>query len=284
MNAQPYVRHSQTCPKKADRYWKRCKCRKWIWLSDDGKQRRFSAKTRSWERAEQLARKMSSGTSLARDEGRARVDGAVAQYLREKESQNVTRDYVRHLVSLLERQFAPWCQQEALVYLDQVTLAHLEKYRQTWDAKNWGRLYKQAKLKEFFSYCVRHKMLADNPVALLSSINVRTGQTGYFPREEMQRILAACDQMYPRKAYHDLSAEFLTHRLRAFVLLLRWSGLRIGDAISLSRLRLSDDDKLLLYTAKSGSPVFVPLPPEVAAEIRSLPGDYFFWSGSSPGM
>lgn len=259
MNVQPYTRHSQTCPKRADRYWKRCKCPKWLWTSGDGKQSRISARTRSWERAEQLARKRMSGTSVAREDGRPRIADAAAQYLREKESHNITHRYVEHLESLLQRQFVPWCKQEALVYLDQVTLSQLERYRQTWTAKNSGR----------------------HPVALLSPVNVKSGQAGYFTPDEMQRILDACPLLYPHKGYHEDSAEFLTQKMRAFVLLLRWSGLRIGDATTLARARLSDDDKLLLHTAKTGAHVFVPLPPHVAAEIRALPGEYFFWSGTA---
>jgi hypothetical protein len=42
------------------------------------------------------------------------------------------------------------------------------------------------------------------------------------------------------------------------VLLLRYSDLRIGDAVNLSRERIADE-KLYLYTAKTGTPVWCPL-------------------------
>jgi len=67
---------------------------------------------------------------------------------------------------------------------------------------------------------------------------------------------------------------------------MRWSGLRIRDAVTLERSRLSGDDKLLLYQAKTRQPVYVPLPPHVAAALRSAPAGpkpnrmYFFWSGN----
>lgn len=50
--------------------------------------------------------------------------------------------------------------------------------------------------------------------------------------------------------------------------LIRWSGLAIQDVVTLERDRLSDDDKLVLYRAKTGVPVHVPVPPDVAAMIR----------------
>lgn len=65
------------------------------------------------------------------------------------------------------------------------------------------------------------------------------------------------------------------------MLLLLYSGLRIRDAVTLSSARLVDG-KLLIYTAKTGTPVFCPLPPFVVAElenVRALNAKHFFWSG-----
>jgi integrase len=50
---------------------------------------------------------------------------------------------------------------------------------------------------------------------------------------------------------------------------MRYSGLRIGDTIALDESRLSDN-KLLLYTAKTGTPVHVPLPPVVMSALAGL--------------
>jgi integrase len=66
---------------------------------------------------------------------------------------------------------------------------------------------------------------------------------------------------------------------------MRWSGLRIRDAATLECSRLVGN-KLMLYQAKTGIPVFVPLPAEVGDLLRSIPPGlkpnprYFFWSGN----
>ncbi len=57
-------------------------------------------------------------------------------------------------------------------------------------------------------------------------------------------------------------------KLRAMVVLLRHSGLRIQGAACLERARLKDD-KLFLYTQKTGTPVNCPLPPET---VKALEG------------
>jgi len=72
-------------------------------------------------------------------------------------------------------------------------------------------------------------------------------------------------------------------RIKAFVLLLRHSGLRIGDAVTLERRRITGD-KLFLYTAKTGTAVYVPLRYDVLIALEAAPKineQYFFWSDES---
>ena len=73
-------------------------------------------------------------------------------------------------------------------------------------------------------------------------------------------------------------------RITTFVLLLRYSGLRIQDAACLETERLIGDD-LMLRTKKRGQHVFVPLPPDVAEALRyqatkNINPRFFFWSGN----
>jgi hypothetical protein len=53
-----YTRHTRTCPKRDRSDWARCNCVKWLYIYRDGKDKSISAKTRSWERAEQKAREI----------------------------------------------------------------------------------------------------------------------------------------------------------------------------------------------------------------------------------
>ena len=63
---------------------------------------------------------------------------------------------------------------------------------------------------------------------------------------------------------------------------LRYSGLRTRDAATLSRNRIQGD-KLFLYTSKTGTPVYCPLPPFVIDALNAIPERtaYFFWTGNS---
>jgi hypothetical protein len=94
-----------------------------------------------------------------------------------------------------------------------------------------------------------------------------------FSREQVASIVTACTD-YPDRSNAP--------KVHALVLLLRYSGLRIRDAVTLGRERIRDG-KLFLYTAKTGTAVWCPLPPFVVEALESLAGGgaYFFWTGQS---
>lgn len=122
--------------------------------------------------------------------------------------------------------------------------------------------------------------MSENHAAKLQIQKTRRPQVLPFSREEFIRILSACD-LYADG--YGRAGQDNARRLRALVLLLRYSGPRIGDAVTLSRDRIVDG-KLFLYTAKTGTPVFCPLPEPVVTAIEGAPhtsGKYFFWTGES---
>ena len=55
-------------------------------------------------------------------------------------------------------------------------------------------------------------------------------------------------------------------RLRVLLLLMRWSGLRVSDGVRLERSRLVGDS-ILLYQAKTGTPLFCAIAPGGRREL-----------------
>lgn len=105
--------------------------------------------------------------------------------------------------------------------------------------------------------------------------------TDYFTRQEFERIVDATYAYGDWQGGHDFHSR--QRRLLALVLLMRWSGLAIKDAVTLERERLGSDGRLFLYRAKTGVPVYVPLPVYVVDTLHALPNSnprYFFWSGN----
>ena len=97
-----------------------------------------------------------------------------------------------------------------------------------------------------------------------------------FTAQEMEKILWATE-VFPNKGIYSFDSG---RRVRIFINLLRYSGLRIRDAATLSRDKVHNG-KLLLYTQKTGQPVWLPLPKKLAEELDSFDsqGNHFFWSG-----
>ena len=80
----------------------------------------------------------------------------------------------------------------------------------------------------------------------------------------MLKILTATEAYREHAQSH---AKLNAIRLRSLILILRYSGLRLGDAVSLSPDRLSADDKLFVRR-QNGVPVKVKLPAYVAEALR----------------
>src|ERR1700683_795445 len=54
-NVSVFARHSVDCPYHKNPQWKRCDCRKSLYIREGGKTTYISAKTRSWEQTELMA-------------------------------------------------------------------------------------------------------------------------------------------------------------------------------------------------------------------------------------
>jgi integrase len=85
-----------------------------------------------------------------------------------------------------------------------------------------------------------------------------------YTHEEMQRILAAVYEYEDEMPSH---AKQNARRMRALILLLRFSGLRISDAINLSNDQVTGN-RLFLYTQKTGVPVNLIIPDVLCDALR----------------
>jgi integrase/recombinase XerD len=146
--------------------------------------------------------------------------------------------------------------------------------------KGEPRIKQLERLKAFFRAAHIRRWIAENPGVAMRGPKINLRPTLPFSREEMTSILAGIDR-YPDKCRKTGGPNAL--RLRAFVLVMRYSGLRIGDVTSLQPERLNEN-KLFLFTQKTGVPVYVVHPEFVAEALRIAPRlseRYFFWTGKS---
>ena len=104
----------------------------------------------------------------------------------------------------------------------------LSTFRSEWKLGPRASLKTLERLRAFFQFGQRRKWISDNPARELKTAKVSLRPTMPFTHEEMVRILAALD------AYGATAGARNAQRLRAFILLLRYSGMRIGYAVTCS--------------------------------------------------
>ena len=286
MDAYIYVYHSASCSHKNNRFYRQCKCRKWIYVT--GSRQRISAKTRSWAEAEKKLSKLKKQQEADGQSDRKAnsveldpetVREAVNKFLENKREEGLSKGWERKLTrELLD--FAAWCETKLLL-LSGLKLLTFEDYRKTWKGAAAGtRSKRQERLKSFCKYCVGHGWMKENFAANLSKIKVSDAPTLPLTREQFDTVLETAQRYNPKAP----DSAWRRQRATAMLLLLRWSGLRISDAAKLERSKLTDKGALHLYTQKTGQPVYVPLPPHVVKMLRKIHNEnprYFFWNGTS---
>jgi integrase/recombinase XerD len=215
---------------------------------------------------------------MARDlEAVGRIENKVAPLIKVACDEFVTDAKVRGLrdpsiykYKLLFSRLQTFADNRGLVFISDIDVARAAEFRNTWTNKGAAAQKKLEALRTFFKFCQSRKWLSDNPAAALKMPKNTEAQIEPFTSDEIKKIIAAI------ASYPDRENAI---RLMALVLLLRHSGLRLGDAVTLPRDRISSH-KLLLRTEKTGTMVWVPLPRSVTEAIDKCPGKYPFWSGN----
>lgn len=199
------------------------------------------------------------------------VAEAVAKFLDDATARHLAGETIRKYKNLRERRFIAWCESKGYRLLKQITVDGVREFRSTWDDGAAYATKNLERMRAFFRFCEQARWIDRNPATSVKAPRHKSSPTLPFSADEMKRILDACDR-YPGN----------TERMKAFVLTMRHSGLRIGDTIALKRERIKGN-KLFLYTQKTGTPVYVPLPPAAIEALGKLNGDseYFFTSGKA---
>jgi site-specific recombinase XerD len=259
---------------------------RWVAYTFEGRQRRESTKTRSHEQAtvyarsvEQRYERIAAGEKPKPTEPTT-VAQAVAAYLEDKRAQQLTASTLSKRVLWFEKDMLTWCRANAVHFLTDLDLSHLRQWRSSWELGPLAAQKKQEALRQFFTFCVSSGWLRENSAKGLSKIKVTHKPTDYFTDDEMKKILRAAEPTREEYERHPSRAP----KLHALVLLMRWSGLAIRDAVTLEREALNAQNQIFLYRAKTGVSVCVDVPQSVAQELRDLPlfpnPRYLFWSGS----
>jgi len=276
-----YRRHIKACAHGSlGRKHRHGRCPIWVDGFIGREEIRQSLKTRNWEEAQQKVWEWEADRSkpVEPNDNRLTVGAAFDQYLADAESRQLGPSAI-YKRKLLRKRMIAFATDRGVRYLEELDLKLLRDFRPTWRNRNLSAKKKLEQLRGFFRFWVRCGALTANPALELDAPIVKQPPTLPFERNEMARILYACDHLYTDN--YKRVGQSNAKRIKALVLLMRYSGLRIGGAVTLPVARMVDG-KVFLRTAKTGTHITCPLPPIALYALAECPRTnplYFFWTG-----
>jgi len=255
-------RHTKKCPdrnhKEGPNFLKcRGKCPLKICGTVNGRRVRKSLKTRDLQRA---ARRLAEMDEESHGRPRKLLGEAIEAFHAQhaEHASETTRKYRRVLHFL-----STYCLERSLDHVEQVGIETMDGYNLWRDKDNWTWIKEIEILRQFFSFCMDREWTTKNPAKSLKRPRlVEANDVVPFTQEEIVRMFAACD-LIGRGSYERL-------RARAMVLIMRYTGLRISDVVTLS----SDHIKgmyLEKRAVKNHRQIRVKLPIEVLQALEVLP-------------
>jgi integrase/recombinase XerD len=273
-----YRRHRKECAHKSEgRKYRRCRCPIWVDGFLGGQEIRKSLDTPDWQKAQDELRQWEAEGAIPSGDELMTIEQAKIDFLADAKARKLKPSSI-YRYTMLFRQLEQFTKHGGIRYLKDLDTPTLRRFRSSWKDGDLAGLKKLDRLRGFFRFARENGWVADNPVQAIKNPKVTLRPTLPFSQEEMIRIVGAATKKV-QTARPDRRNK--ARRLRAFVLLLRYTGLRISDAVGCSVERLQDG-KIWLYTQKTGQHVYCPLPEFVAKELENVPrlsARCWFWGG-----
>lgn len=273
-----YRRHRKECEHKSEgRKYRRCRCPIWVDGFLDGREIRKSLDMADWQKAQDEVRQWEAAGAFLSSEEPMTIEQAKTEFLADAEARKLKPSSV-YRYTMLFRQLGEFTKAEGIRHLKDLDTSTLRRFRASWKDGDLAGLKKLDRLRAFFRFARENGWMSDNPAQAIKNPKVTLRPTLPFSQDEMIRIVAAATNKV-ETARPDRRNK--ARRVRAFVLLLRYTGLRISDAVGCSVERLKDG-KIWLYTQKTGQHVYCPLPDFVTKELENVPRlseRCWFWGG-----
>jgi integrase len=256
-----------------------------IWVSGtkpDGTYVRESLKTRDWEHAKKVVRAWEEqGQKPKAASGLVRIEDLRTRFIDNMKTEGKGHETVRKYEQLFKPLIA-FALDKGIRFVSEFDLPLLEEFRSNWPDGDLSKQKKQERLRTVFKYARSRRMIEHNPALELGKIVVKPKQVVPFTDDEMKAIESAAKARIEDETRSKEERE-RSKQAYALVLLMRYSGLRIGDATML-RLDKLEGNRLSLRTQKASKDISVLLPPPVVNALNALKPTtetHYFWNGGS---
>ena len=260
-------RHLTTCKHlNKGRKYRACGCPLAVEGKLHGVNIRRALDLRNWEAAQKLVREWEGNG----DKPVVTVSVAYERFLAQRKSKGMSADMLHKHEKLgigLQAFLGD-------IPLRSMTLDGLSEFRESWTIGPGTAKNQIARMRSFFRFCIDRQWIERNLAKLIEMPKVDDSEPKPYEPHELVRINEAIDQFPNKGIYGEMTRE----RLRAFVAVLRWTGMRIGDAVQLPE---NIGANIKLRTTKNGKHVSVPTHPEIEGGVKKIKRgtQYLFWSG-----
>jgi len=265
-----YRRHLATCPHKGTgknkgRLFTRCHCPWWIQGTHEGVPSRKSLDVTSRVRAEELKLEISTGRKAVEEKPAITVSHATEKYFKACEARQLAAKTLSKYQTLTEK-IKDFADDNGIKELGDFDQQAVRDFLATRGLSPLTAGKEIERVRTFFTFCQQNDWIEKNPAKFIK------------PPKSKQ---------LPRLPFSDTDVANLLSLTKndtelAFILTLRHTGLRIGDA-ALLRTGHFSENRIYLRTTKAGTPVSVVIPPQLITLLKALPspGGYFFLLGES---
>jgi integrase len=264
-----YRRHLESC-KFTSRRNRGCQCPIWAEGTVHGQKIRKSLDLRNWEASVRLTREW----EIHAPENTVSMWDAADRFIADARARKLREG------SILKYEQSVKALKEAFgdKTVRQVSVDDIRSLRERWDISAITMQKRLEMVKAFFRFCVSSRWIEINPALSVKAPIVKQKPTLPFSDEDLAAIFKALDEKY--LLHHPFSTELTKRKVRAFILVMLFSGIRISDAVFLKRERVKKG-KLFLYTHKTQTPVWVPLPAQALDALTECgDGEFYFTTGN----
>jgi integrase len=186
--------------------------------------------------------------------------------------------------------FLAWAELNGFKMLSDVTADALDLWVASWSPEATEKInriqsntqsFRLTKIKSFFRWATAIRKLDYDPAIMLRSITgEEVEETQPLNSEQFRELLQAT---YKYDADRRVEKDRFGAELRAIFLVQRWTGVRLGDALMLTRSGVREN-RLQMKIQKIGDTVERVVPDEVIEALKAVPvrktmhPDQFFWS------
>jgi integrase/recombinase XerD len=256
-----YRRHLVGCGKR--KRVSSCSCPIWVQGRLHGEKMRKSLGIRNWESAQKIVRDMEAKRTIS-----VTVGDAWERFISDCKARGLSVETI-YKYELLKREMTT---RMGATLISDVSVDLLSQYRESWKLGGAAAQIRIALLRRFFRFCVDRGWAEKNPASSISLPKVVRRQVQPFSEEEIRKIMEGIEKF--RDAPPGRRAQ-----LRAFILALRYTGLRIRDVVTMDRGKIFGTE-LAVRTHKTGAMVRLPLHDDLRKALESLPDGKLFWSGN----